>query len=187
VEELDKKATYYNLIRSSKKSYYLSNLFTAIISTVLISFVAILLFVIVCLGFGVKFTLDRSMIEYFSETYFQFWIVQENSIPILIIHIAAFIMFSIPWGVLSLAVSIISKNKYIIIASPFIFFIATSYITEICSIPFINPGLMLLKGPILKMPYGGSLYVVSYQTIFVLLFSLFYYIMSKRRFLSEGI
>jgi len=187
VDELDKKAVYYSLIRCSKRKYYLANVLTAIISAVLVSSLAILIFVIVCLGFGANLQVDNMMVEYYSGTFFQTWIESEMLVRILLIHICSFVIFSIPWPLLSLAVSILSKNKYVIIASPFILFMAASYVTEMSSADMLNPGLMLLKGSMLKKSYGGLFYAISYHVIFSLFFAFFYYCMSKRRFLHEGL
>ena len=187
VEELDKKAVYYSLIRCSKRKYYLANIFTAIISATLVTLLAILIFMIVCLGFGANLQITDVIIDYYSETFFQLWIERGMLVEVLLINICVFVMFSIPWTLLSLAVSILSKNKYIIISSPFIMFMTASYVTEMVSADLLNPGLMLLKGSILQMPYGGILYVIVYHGIFILSFSIFYYCMSKRRFLHEGL
>jgi len=187
VDELDKKAVYYSLIRCNKKTYYRSNVLTAIISSVLLVTLAVLIFVMICLAFGANTQTDSVLEGYYSGTFFQSWIEQGLSMRILLIHICAFVMFSIPWSLLSLVTSILSKNKYIIIASPFILFMAVSYATEMSSADLLNPGLMLLKGSMLKMSYGGLFYAIGYHTIVISLLSLFYYYMSKRRFLHEGL
>lgn len=187
VEELDKKAVYYKLIRCSKKNYYVSNIVTSILSSVLVSVIALTVFFIICIVFGANFSADSVIEVYYEGTYFEAWIENEQIILLVVVNVIMFLLFSIPWGLLSLAVSVLSKNKYIIIASPFIIFMGGSCIAEMMSLSMLHPGLMLLKGAILKMPYGGIFYATGYHMVFSFLFSVFYYVMSKRRFVHEGI
>jgi|GEM_PF-6437577 len=187
VDELDKKSVYYNLIRCSKRKYYLANILTVIISAALVSALAILVFVIVCFGFGANLKVTEVIIEYYADTFFMSWVERGMLVEILLVQICSFVLYSIPCGLLSLAISILSKNKYVIIASPFILDMAISYGTEILSIHWLNPGLMLLKGPMLQKPFGGLLYAIGYHMVLILILSIFYYGMSKRRFLREGI
>lgn len=188
VEELEKKSEYYNLIRSSKKEYYLANVFTAIISSVLVSALALLLFCMVCLAFGANFHVDPSVGSYYEGMFFGPWMENDRLIPVLLVHMLVFLAASTPWGVLCMAISIFSKNKYVIIAFPFILRTAANLITDLTALHMLSPGVMLLKGSvILRMPYGGFFYALGYHMVFVAAFSIFYYAMSKRRFRHEGI
>lgn len=186
VEELEKKAVYYNLIRCSKRSYYLSNIATAFFSSVLVTVFALLLFVLVCLAFGAGFDPSR-MIYYYEGTVYAPWMEDGHIIPVLLIEFLSFVAYSSPWGLLCLVISIFSKNKYVIIAFPFILHIAVSYGLQSSPLSILDPGLTLLKGSVLRMPCGGIFYALGYHGVWIAVFSVFYYVMSRRRYRHEGI
>lgn len=188
VEELDKKAVYYHLIRSSKRSYYCSNIAAAFLSSVLVTVFALLLFILVCMVFGASlFACGDSMMSYFEGTVYAQWLENGRAIPVLLIKLLAFVAYASPWGLLCLVISIYSKNKYVIVAFPFICSIAVSYLLQISPLSILDPGLTLLKGSILKMPSGGIFYALGYHLVWITVSSVFYYVMSRRRFRREGI
>lgn len=187
VEELEKKAVYYSLIRSSKRSYYLSNIAAAFFSSVLVTVFALLFFVLVCLIFGAGFDPNLSVMYYYEDTVYAPLLEDGHMIPVLLIEFLSFVAYSSPWGLLCLVISIFSKNKYVIIAFPFILDIAVSYGLQSSPLSILDPGLTLLKGPILRMPCGGIFYALGYHGGWIAVFSVFYYVMSRRRYRCEGI
>ncbi|MCH5341812.1 MAG: hypothetical protein J1E01_10110 [Acetatifactor sp.] len=188
VEELEKKAVYYNLIRCSKRSYYLSNIVAAVLSSVLVTVFALLIFVLVCLAFGAGFENSRSLMYAYEESVFAAWLEDGRLVYVLLINLLAFVAYSSPWGLLCLVISIFSKNKYAIISFPFIFHIASSYTLQLSPLARFDPGLTLLQGLfVLRMPYGGIFYALGYHGVFITVFSVYYYAMSRRRYRREGI
>ena len=189
VEELEKKAAYYNLIRCSKRSYYWSNIAAAVLSSVLVAVFALLLFTLVCLAFGAGLkTSDSVMGVYGISPVFAKWLEDGRLIYVLLVNFLAFVAYASPWGLLCLLVSIFSKNKYVIIAFPFIFNIAVSYILQSSPLAQFDPSLTLLKGLfVLGMPYGGIFYALGYHAVFITIFSVGYYVMSRRRYHHGGI
>ena len=187
-EELEKKAAYYSLIRCSKRSYYGSNIAAAVLSSMLVSAFALLVFVIVCLLSGAGSEFGGSEASFFEGSIYGSWLENGNGNWILPLKLLAFVVYSAPWGVLCLAVSVFSKNKYIIIAAPFLIEKAVGTITQmIPSLWLLIPGLTLLKGTSLRLPYGGIPYALGYNGVIVAALSVFYYVMSKRRYRHEGI
>ena len=191
VEELEKKAVYYNLIRCSKRSYYLSNIAAAVLSSVLVTVFALLVFVLVCLAFGAGFENGGSLgglMSVYGVSVFGEWLEDGRLIHVLLINLLAFVAYSSPWGLLCLVISIFSKNKYVVISFPFIFHIAASYILQSSPLARFDPALTLLKGLfVLGMPYGGIFYALGYHGVFITVFSVCYYVMSRRRYRREGI
>lgn len=189
VEELDKKAVYYHLIRCSKRSYYLSNIAAAILSSVLVTVFALLLFVLVCLAFGAGFEVkpDGSMMNYFEGTFFSPWLESGRVLPVLLINMLAFVAYASPWGLLCLVISLFSKNKYVVIAFVFIIDRAASYLFQVSPLYLLDPGLTLLRGPVLRRPFGGIFYSLGYHAIWITVFSVFYYAVSRRRYGREGV
>lgn len=189
VEELEKKAVYYNLIRCSKRSYYLSNIAAAVLSSVLVTVFALLIFVLVCLAFGAGFENSRSLMYAYEVSVFGEWLEDGRLVYVLLINLLAFVAYSSPWGLLCLVISVFSKNKYVVISFPFIFHIAASYTLQLSPLARFDPGLTLLHNSlfVLRMPYGGIFYALGYHAVFIAVFSVCYYVMSRRRYRREGI
>ncbi|MCI8896051.1 MAG: hypothetical protein HFI42_07710 [Lachnospiraceae bacterium] len=120
VEELEKKSIYYNLIRCSKRSYYLSNAFAAILSCVLVFAGALCLYLLAGVACGAGFYHGAGLLSCYEGSCFEPWFYTEQLWRLLAVNILLFLTASVPWGLLCLAVSILSKNKYIVIAFPFI-------------------------------------------------------------------
>ena len=188
VEELEKKAVYYNLIRCSKRSYYWSNIVAAVLSSVLVTVFALLLFTLVCLAFGAGLETGQSVMSHYGTSpFFRECLEDGRLIYVMLINFLAFVAYSAPWGLLCLLISIFSKNKYVIVAFPFIFKIAVSYLLQ-GSLDRFDPSLTILKSQfVLSMPYGGIFYALGYHAVFITLFSVCYYVLSRRRYRHGGI
>lgn len=186
VEELEKKAVYYQLIRSSRRERLFGQLGAALLSAVAMTAAAVLLFTGVCLLFGAGWEANLSMKMYFENTYFE-QMVLKNTVSVYLIHVLALLAYSAPWVLCGMIASLFSKNKYVILATPFIFFMALSYFTELLACFELNPGTTLLKGMALSFAGGGIYYNLLYHTVLILLLCGAYGIVSGRRFRHEGI
>ncbi len=187
VEEMEKKAVYYNLIRSSKRAYYGSNIAAAVLSSMLVSAFGLLIFVLVCLGYGAVFGYSDAVLSFFEGSIYGDWLTDGRHVWVLLVKLLAFVVLSAPWGVLCLAVSVFSRNKYVILAAPFLIEWAVSVVLQMLGLWLLDPGMTLLNGPGLRLPFGGIPYSLGYNGALVAILSTFYYVMSKRRYRREGI
>lgn len=187
VDRLEKKAVYYTMIRSSTKDYYLSEVIAAILSSVLVTFVACIIFITVCIMSGARDVMQDTITDYFSGTWFAYWSEQGAYNKILLIHILDYLLYSLPWTLFGMVVSLFCKNKYVIVAAPFICFMLLSYVTEMLSVTYLNPGTMLLKGNIRSTPGGGILCAAIYFIGLSGIMGAWYYLSSRRRMKYEGI
>lgn len=188
VDELDKKTLYFSLIRSSEKRYLVSQIVSALFSGILVSAGAVACFALGCRIMNVSFAIDPSfMQQYFEDTYFECWMSEGKAGAIPLIYVGAFLLYSIPWGLICLITSLISRNKYIVIAAPFLLKTAVSYVTEGSPFELLNPVMTLLKGRAAKMYMGGFLYACVYHGAVILICSALYYGISRRNFGREGI
>ena len=187
VEEIEKKVVYYQLIRSNKKAYYMGQILTALISAGLVACLSMVIFTFVCMIYGAGWQVDNSIKEYFIGTFFEKMINNGNVIAVYLIHCLAILCFSLPWTLVSMVVSLYSKNRFVIISSSFISYMAISYLTQMASLEKLDPGLTLLKGKMKSEPGGGIYHTLLYHFILISVLSAIYFIVSKRRFTNEGI
>ena len=187
VEEMEKKAVYYKLIRCSKRAYYGSNIAVAVLSPILVSALALLDFVLVCLGYGAGFGYSNGMVSFFEGSMYADWLLDGRHVWVLLVKLLAFVARSAPWGLLCLAASVFSKNKFVILAAPFLIERSVSLVIQMLGLWLLDPGMPLLDGPSLRLPWGGIPYALCYNGILVAALSAFYYVMSKRRYCHEGI
>lgn len=187
VEEMEKKEVYYNLIRCSRRAYYSSNIAVAVLSSMLVSGLALLIFVLVCLGYGAVFGYSDAELSFFEGSIYVGWLRDGRHVWVLLVKLLAFVTYSAPWGLLCLAVSVFSKNKYVILAAPFLIEWSVSLVLQMLGVWQLEPGMTLLAGPYIRLPWGGIPYALGYQGILVAALSAFYYGMSKRRYRREGI
>lgn len=187
VEELNKKVIYYRIIRSRINVYYLSNIIVAVISTILLVLISVITFTIICFISGCTFYSGSIEEQIFANTWFYEWIVNNELFCVFLLYIIAFVLFSLPWTIISLVTSLIVKNRYIILASPFIINIALSFSMQWLHLDYLDPGITLLKGILLRLPYGGIFHSLAYNGVFTIALALVYYSISRRRFKHDGI
>ena len=191
VEELEKKAVYYNLIRCSKGAYYGSNIAAAILSSALVSAFALMIFILVCLLYGADFeggfASSQAVMSAFVGSIYEAWLKEGGMIWVLLVKLLALVASSMPWGVLCLLVSVYTKNKYVILAAPFLI---TRLVSAVVPEPLylLSPSMPTLPtGHVTRLPDGGILYMLVYNGVFIAVLSVLYYVMSKRRYHREGI
>lgn len=187
VDRLEKKAVYYTMIRSNTRNYYLSDIGAAMIGSALVVLAASTLYIAFCVALGAGNNVQDSVTQYFSGTWFESWSTEGAYGKILLVHVLDYLLFSLPWALLGILASLFCKNKYVIIAAPFIGFMLISYITEMVSADYLNPGNMLLKGAIRNTPGGGILYAAIYFVGLSVVLGAGYYTISRRRIKHEGI
>ena len=161
VDELEKRTVYYQMIRMKKKRKYIGGqILAALITPCLVAFVSVIAFTLICLLFGAGFQSVDMIGEYFENSLFGEMIKDGSLLGVYMIHVAAFLLYSLPWVLVGIAVSYISKNRYVIIASPFIFDMVISYVTEMLSYDILGPDSTLLKGNVIYLFGGGIFYAI---------------------------
>lgn len=55
IDEMNSKATYYQMIRCNKTSYFISQLLSALVSVIILCLISIFLYTCVCYVFGARF------------------------------------------------------------------------------------------------------------------------------------
>lgn len=194
VEELQKKLVYYQMIRTSFRKYYRSQIYSALFSSFLSAAISVLVFSVICLIAGAGSEAGpfctifdgTSMEEIF---YSKMWFLY-------VWYCVIFMLFSMPWTMFGLIFSLFTKNRYVLIAAPFVCYWAFSYIIEsIC--PFCPvaswlwaPRTMLEAGVIYE-DYWTMAYSILYPPIYhfslsAILASIYFFV-SKWRFRHEGI
>ena len=186
LDEMQKGAIYYPLMRSSKKTYFSGIIFSALLSSAAVVLVSLILFTLICLAFGAGWEANASVIQFFKGDYFENML--EDSLGfVYIVHGIALILFSMPWAVVGIVISLFTTQKYLIVAGPFVFFMLFSYFTELLGVFWLNPGWTLLKGSVRTRIGGGIFHAFAYQLIFIIFLLLIYCLVWKRKLRYEGI
>lgn len=180
----DEINTYYYryiIVRSSVKHYFFSRVYASIISAVLVCSVSESLWImgiVVLRGGYVGSGMDS---EYLIGSFYESFYKGQNYIVPLICKMYAFSISGIMWTLFSLLIACFTNNKYVVIAGPFLAQSALNFCTELLDLPILNPGLLLLKGPIYFMPGGGLVHITLYQCFAGSLFGGLSWIIIKRR------
>lgn len=140
-----------------------------------------------CLLCGAGWQSHDSVRQYFNGTDFAAYMSDGSTGKVYLVHCFAFLCFCLPWTLIGVLVSFVSKNRYVIIASPFIVFMGTSYLTEILSMEKLHPGLILLKGSVLHMPGGGIYHTLLYVTVLTGILLILTVWAVRRRMRHEGL
>lgn len=186
VDELEKRTVYYQMIRMKKKNKFIGGqILAALVSPCLIAFFSAVAFTFVCWLFGAGFRPIDMLQDYFENSMFGEMIADGHMFVVYLLHVAAFLLYSLPWVLVGMATSYVTKNKYVIIASPFIFNLAISYVTEMFSIDFLGPTSTLLKGDVIYFPFGGIYYALCYHFVLIMFLGTVISVVFRRR-LSHG-
>lgn len=190
VEELESKAIYYQVIRSKRKmrDYYIIQGVSALLSSASVIVIALLLFTVCCWACGAGWKTCDSMEHLFRGTYFAEQI-QKSEAPVYFLHILSIIMYASPWVLFGLLASLISKNRYLIFAAPYLLFMFSIYIMQFFNIYQFSPVLTILHENRERMSDfgGGIFYNLIYNTLFFSILLIAYCTISERRFRHEGI
>lgn len=189
VEEHEKKLAYYQIIRSrNRRKYYGAQWIAALATALLVAAASLLLFTMICLLFGAGWDSNDSIKMYFEGTYFADSVKNDFTINTYLIHCFAFLLYASPWALIGLLVSFFSRNKYVIIASPFIALLAGNYITELLSVNILNPGMTLLIGNDFRyQEYGGIFHTVRYFAILLFALTIMLCIKITEKMKNEGL
>ena len=180
-EEINSNCYRYTVIRSNIGKYICSRIIASIVSAFIVCFTSEMLFVFITMflkqgyvGKGIYYaSLNGTFYEKFYEN--QIYVVP------LACKMYAFSIVGIIWSLFALVISCFTGNRYVVVAGPFLAQTAVSFITELFDLPLLNPGLLLIKGSVHKLAYGGLLHVTLYQTFgIIILGSIIWATMSRR-------
>ena len=194
VDELEKKAVYYQLMRTNWRSCYGGRIGAALVSSMAVTALSLFLFTLICMAFGAGWKTSGVLEAAFEETFFEESLKKNTGLTYLVCCIAL-ILYSAPWIVSGMVVSVFSKNRYLILALPGLFYLALSYLIQSLYMYWqwplfiwLNPGHTLLKRrDILALPGGGIFYTLCYHAILSILLIVVYWTESKRRIRREGL
>ena len=144
-EEINNKMVYYRLIRCSRRSYFASHIFSAVVSVILMCIISVvILYCITCVSY--------------------------------ILSITPGILFAI-------VASLFIKNRYIIMAVPFIVLRLFQLISTITRQDYIDWGIYTdLSAATMYKTVGGLVYAFGYLAFLLIALSVIYYVGSMRRF-----
>lgn len=184
-EEINSDFYRYVVIRGSAGKYICSRIIASIISAFLVCVAAEMLFVVWLIVFkdgyvgeGL-FTNARSM----EGTFYQAFCEEGRYIVPLACKMYAFSIAGIIWALFALMLCCFTGNRYVVIAGPFLANTAFSFLMQSLELPLglLDPGLLLIKGPVHGLACGGLIYVTLYQMCGILLLGSIIWMVFGRR------
>lgn len=195
VEELDTKMVYYQMLRTNRVRYFRGQILSAVVSAGLIALISTVVFGVVCTLAGGSWT-EMGDFSWLNAPCLEAIVFSAHLWKISVWYCVLLIMYCLPWALIGMIVSLFTKNRYILIASPFIVFMAWNYLTQLAypyfyNILFVLPTEPLMGGGLMadeRWTLGLTIvYPVIYHAILIGGLSLAYYFVTKRRFCREGI
>lgn len=195
VEELQKKIVYYQMIRTSFRKYYRGQIFSAIFISFISAAISVLIFSIICLKAGAGFEAGNLCV-YLDGTSMEMLFYSSKMWLLYVWYCVIFMLFCMPWTMFGLLFSLFTKNRYVLIAAPFVCYWALSYTVEMIypycpfALWFWPPLAMLDSGWIYEEFWTMAhsiLYPLIYNLGLIALLAFIYYFVSRRRFLREGL
>lgn len=195
-EDMAKRAIYYQMLRTNRFRYYIGQIVSALVSAGLLIFVGLVVLVIVSMIAGVSWNHEGWWVYLFEGTNTEKYYYGDDSWKLTLWHLVIVIFYSLPWPLLGMVISLFTKNRYVIMASPFVIFMLWNYITQFLwfdnnwIIWVIPTGPMLLIGVPWEPNWSLGLtfiYPIVYHVIFIGGLSLIYLLITRRRYVREGL
>lgn len=186
VEEKNSSIAYYQLVRSSKQRYFLSQIFSAVISVTFVLAISITVFVIICYLYGANFDLHPCDYERYGQSVFS-GIIKNGTFYLFCIICVSYIIHVLPGILCGMVLSHWIKNKYIIFAIPFVSYRIMQSLSVITNIYHIDWYYAYLPSTTLSDTVEGTIYIFTYPIVFSLLLACIYYYFSMRRFYNGKI
>ena len=165
----DVNSGYFNMaiIRISKQQYVKSKVVVSMISGFLMVLIALVLFYITAIIIrpNVIARLDNLM-----DTYGEFWnrfVLRRQEWVVLLCKSLMLCVYGAIWPVIGLAVSTYAKNRYIVMASPFLVFLIQIYLVSYVDIRYLSLDNIPLRGCISEMSLGGIPYALAYSILLI--------------------
>lgn len=166
------KDAQFSLIRSGLRSYTSGTVMSAILSGMVVTLSAFILFTISC------FLVDSPEgPAYFGDGLMQNSYAYENysrflahPVQLYLIMGAIYTLNGAMWPVISLLCFSFTANQYVVVAIPFILRIVLGFIGEMTQCYFLDPSQLQLFGGVSASWFGGGVpYMLGYMGIVILL------------------
>lgn len=195
-EELKEKVVYYQMIRAGRRHYYRDQILSAIGVGAIIGGISYFIWFVLCLAFGAVLDNSHGHYSLLDGTVMESIAHSDGIVWLTIWYILLYVFYCLYWSLIGMALSLVTKNKYVLIAAPFIIYLVWEYVTQMLySVSkvalFFNPGSPMMNGTLEYLPSWKVEYSVLYPILcYVILIGGLgglYYIVTKRRFLREGL
>lgn len=182
-EEINNKMVYYRLIRCSRRSYFAGHIFSAVVSVILMCIISIVIFTSICCMFGADFSVSKDSYNMYVSTVFDGLIKNNNVVILYCITCVSYILSITPGILFAIVASLFIKNRYIIMAVPFIVLRLFQLISTITRQDYIDWGIYTdLSAATMYKTVGGLVYAFGYPAFLLIALSVIYYVGSMRRF-----
>lgn len=184
-DEIKSGNAHFQMIRMKKKSRYLAGQFLAATgSAVLMAVIALAIFTVFCIFAGAGWQANDVMLQgFFQDSMYDAYLQKGTTVMPYMIYAFTYVLFSMEWGLIGMAVSFFIKNRYVVIAAPFLFAQIMGYLMYGAYAPYTT----LLQTVHLHWAGGGLYYAIGYHiislSIWIGLSVLFFY----RRLRYEGV
>lgn len=184
-DEIRSGATHFQMIRMKKKSRYLMGQFLAAIgSAVLMAIVAMFVFTGCCVAMGAGWQANDAMLQgFFQESMYEAYLKQGSTVIPYLIYAFTYILFSMEWGMIGMVVSFFIKNRYVVVAAPFLFAQIMAYLMYGAFAPYTT----LLQTVHLHWAGGGLYYAIGYHAISLAVWIGLSILLFHRRMKNEGV
>lgn len=195
-EDLEKKAIYYQLLRTNRNRFYGAQIIAALFTTTVLVVVSLIIFVVVCLSCGVVWEFNGQWFSFFDGSHIEQYCYGDNAWKMTIWYMILTVMYCLPWALVGMAVSLVLKNRYAIFVAPFVIFMLWNYVSQ--WIYQVQPKILwfepmqplLIWGILFEHDWSLQLqilYPVMYHVILIGGLSVLYLMVSNRRYRHEGI
>lgn len=171
---------YVCMIRSSRGSFSIGALLSAVLSGMAITLGAFLLFTAFCCIYCPTGTPYFGNGMFFYQTPFYVTLLKRPGLLYLLMG-CIFTLNGAIWPAISLLCFSFSSNQYLALAIPFVVRTGTGYLMQSMGWFYLDPAQLLLKGVANQLPGGGVPYVLLYSAVVVLFCGLLWTHSVKRR------
>lgn len=193
VESVQNKVMYYQMIRSSPKKYFRGQIIGAIASAALVGVISIGILTIIFLVNGAGF--EAGIGNFFEETCMYGWYHSSRLWLLYLWHCVIYVLYGLPWIFFSFILSLVTTNRYILIAAPFVCNFAISYIVEILESRYLGllwlwPLQTILDGGLVDQEFWTIAHTIAYPLLYhfgiIAILGSIYFVVANRRFVKSG-
>lgn len=175
---------------ADEKTYY-----KLLVSVLLMAVISMVVFTIICLAIGVTWE-NTGWFVIYEETNVAEYFMGNESWKITLWYFVLSILYCLVWPLFGILVSLFTKNRYVILAAPFVIFMAWNYISQLIYGIFHNILWVMPIQPVLLwgLPWEAYwsielhvIYPIIYHVVLLGGLSLTCLLIIKRRFVKEGI
>jgi hypothetical protein len=160
-----KQSQQFSLIRSRLSSYIRSTILTAVLSGMVVTLAAFLLFTLTCYLYSPEGTPYIGLGLYSAESdsgnfYARFF---DHPVALYLLMGTIFTINGAMWPIISLFCFSFTTNQYVVVAVPFLLKTVIAYIAGMLNLYYLDPGQLKLFGCVsTELPGGGIPYALGY-------------------------